>query len=305
MENFVAEYGMYIVTELHLSQNTVENYEKDVSDYCKFLMDVRNIIDPNDITVEDVRRYIASIKRKKLSPSSISRKLSSIKSFHSFLVKYRYVNQNVAKLINNPKKESKLPIVLSLEEVDNLLNVFTEDDPIELRNKTMVELTYSCGLRVSELINLKLSDIHMQMGIIDIFGKGSKERIVPFGGKAKELLTKYLEEGRKKLVKPKGSDYLFLSQKTGGQMTRQNFFIMLKEKATKAGIDKQISPHKLRHSFATHLLARGLDLRLIQELLGHEDISTTEIYTHINNQQIRKIYDSAHPHANNYKKKKT
>lgn len=301
MNNYLSEYEMYIATELHLSQNTINNYSKDVNDYCDFLMKYRNVIDPNEITVDDVRRYIASMKKKNLSNSSLSRKLSSIKSFHSFLVKYRYVGQNVAKLITNPKKEKKLPVVLSLEEVDSLLAVFSENTPVELRNKTMVELTYSCGLRVSELINIKLSDIHIQMEIIDIFGKGSKERIVPFGGKALELLKKYLAEGRPKLMKTKSTDYLFISQKNGDQMTRQNVFMMLKEKAIEAGITKPISPHKLRHSFATHLLQRGLDLRLIQELLGHEDISTTEIYTHVNNEQVRRVYDEAHPHAKNKK----
>lgn len=296
--NYIIEYEMYIKTELGLGENTTENYLRDIKAYADYLTKNRNVMDPNDIEVNDVRGFLATLKRKNNSSASISRKLSSIKSFHSFLVKFRYAQTNVAKLITNPKKEKKLPVVLSIEEVDALLNTFTEENPLEIRNKTMIELTYSCGLRVSELVNLKLSSVHMQMGIIDIFGKGSKERIVPIGEKAKEMIKKYLELSRPKLTSTKLNDFLFLNSK-GEQLTRQMFFIILKEKAKAAGITKQISPHKLRHSFATHLLERGLDLRLIQELLGHEDISTTEIYTHLSNAKIREVYESSHPHSKN------
>ncbi len=291
---------MYITTELGLSKNTCDNYLKDNEDYLKYLMKYRNVSDPKDISANDIRSYLVTLKRKNLTSSSISRKLSSIKSFHSFLVKFHYSNQNVAKTITNPKKEKKLPTVLSLEEVDALLATFNESTPLELRNKTMVELTYSCGLRVSELINLKLSSIHLQMGIIDVVGKGTKERIVPIGNKASELIKRYLEFGRPKLASPKINDYLFLNH-NGEQMTRQMFFIIIRDKAKEANITKAISPHKLRHSFATHLLERGLDLRLIQELLGHSDISTTEIYTHINSEKIKDVFENSHPHAKNKK----
>lgn len=296
MNNYLIEYEMYITTELGLSKNTIENYLKDINDYINYLTKYRKIDEPNLIQSNDVRGYMVSLKRKNLSASSMSRKLSSVKSFHSFLVKFHYANQNVAKVITNPKKEKKLPTVLSLSEVDALLNTFNETTPLELRNKTMVELTYSCGLRVSELINLKLSSIHLQMQIIDVLGKGNKERIVPIGKKAIELIKKYLDEGRPKLTSTKLNDYLFLNN-NGEPMSRQMFFIVIKEKAKEAGITKSISPHKLRHSFATHLLERGLDLRLIQELLGHADISTTEIYTHINSEKIKSVFESSHPHA--------
>lgn len=300
MTNYLIEYEMYITTELGLSKNTCDNYLKDNEDYLKYLMKYRNVSDPKDISANDIRSYLVTLKRKNLTSSSISRKLSSIKSFHSFLVKFHYSNQNVAKTITNPKKEKKLPTVLSLEEVDALLATFNESTPLELRNKTMVELTYSCGLRVSELINLKLSSIHLQMGIIDVVGKGTKERIVPIGNKASELIKRYLEFGRPKLASPKINDYLFLNH-NGEQMTRQMFFIIIRDKAKEANITKAISPHKLRHSFATHLLERGLDLRLIQELLGHSDISTTEIYTHINSAKIKDVFENSHPHAKNKK----
>lgn len=300
LDNYLPEYELYIRTELHLSENTVLNYYKDIKDYCIYLDSLKEISTPENITSSHVRDYLAYLKRKRISTTSLSRKLSSVKSFHSFLVKYRYTKQNVAKVITNPKKEKKLPVVLSLEEVDALLNVFTTDSPIDIRDKAMIELCYSCGLRVSELIELKISNIHMQMQILNVFGKGSKERIVPFGDKAKEILSLYFEKSRPILIKNKNTDYVFLSH-SGDKMTRQNFFIMLNKKAKEANITKKISPHKLRHSFATHLLASGLDLRFIQELLGHEDISTTEIYTQINNQQVRKIYDKTHPHSKSKK----
>lgn len=296
MLNYLSEYKLYMASELGLSPNTQESYGKDVENYCVFLVKRRSKEEPSQITVDDVRAYLASLKRANITNSSLSRKLSSIKSFHNYLVKYRYTTINPAKLIVSPKKEKKLPVVLSLDEVDSLLAQFTEENHIEIRNKAMVELTYSCGLRVSELINLKLSSVHSKMGVIDVFGKGSKERIVPFGGKAMQILNKYLELSRPNLTTTKMNDYLFLSQ-NGTKLTRQSVFLMIKNKVLKAGITKPISPHKLRHSFATHLLNRGLDLRLIQELLGHEDISTTEIYTHLETSKIKDVYENSHPHA--------
>ena len=297
LQNYIAEYTLYIKTEIKLSNNTCESYISDITDYCLFLEKTRNIIDPADITVDDIRSFLAKLNREHITPSSQSRKLSSLKSFHKFLVLEKYATTNIAKLISNPKKEKKLPTVLSIEEVEMLLSVLSEDNAIEIRNKTMIELTYSSGLRVSELINLKLSDLHMQMGIIDVFGKGSKERIVPVNHNTMNMLKKYIEKARPELSNIRSKDFLFLNRR-GEQLTRQSFFLIIKEKAKLAGITKEISPHKLRHSFASHLLERGLDLRLIQELLGHEDISTTEIYTHINNVKLKEIYFNAHPRAN-------
>lgn len=296
LQNYIAEYTLYIKTEIKLSNNTCESYISDITEYCLFLEKNRNITDPKDISVEDIRSFLAKLNRDHITASSQSRKLSSLKSFHKFLVLEKYADTNIAKLISNPKKEKKLPTVLSVEEVEMLLSVLTEDSPLEIRNKAMIELTYSSGLRVSELINLKLSDLHMQMGIIDVFGKGSKERIVPVNHNTMEVLKRYIDSSRPVYCNIKSKDYLFLSRR-GEQLTRQSFFLIIKEKAKLAGITKEISPHKLRHSFASHLLERGLDLRLIQELLGHEDISTTEIYTHINNVKLKEIYFNAHPRA--------
>ncbi len=296
MKGFIHEYEMYLNVEAKLSKNTSENYIRDISQYCEFLMKYRNISNPEDITIDDVRSYLNSLKRNHISSASQSRKLSAIKSFHKFLMLEKYVTKNVAKLVQNPKLEKKLPTVLSIEEVDNLLNCLTEDTPLELRNKTMIELAYSSGLRVSELINLKIGNLHLQSGFIEIYGKGNKERIVPVGGEAIDLINKYLETARLLYINNKSKDYVFLTR-NGTNMTRQMFFDIIKEKAKLAGITKDVSPHKLRHSFASHLLERGIDLRLIQELLGHESISTTEIYTHINNMKLKNVYMNAHPRA--------
>lgn len=296
MKGFIHEYEMYLNVEAKLSKNTSENYIRDISQYCEFLTKYRNISNPEDITIDDVRSYLNSLKRNHISSASQSRKLSAIKSFHKFLMLEKYVTKNVAKLVQNPKLEKKLPTVLSIEEVDNLLNCLTEDTPLELRNKTMIELAYSSGLRVSELINLKIGNLHLQSGFIEIYGKGNKERIVPVGGEAIDLINKYLETARLLYINNKSKDYVFLTR-NGTNMTRQMFFDIIKEKAKLAGITKDVSPHKLRHSFASHLLERGIDLRLIQELLGHESISTTEIYTHINNMKLKNIYMNAHPRA--------
>lgn len=296
MEHLIHEYEMYLNVEAKLSKNTTENYVSDITQYCNYLTKYRNITEPENITIEDVRSYLSSLKRNHISPSSQSRKLSAMKSFHKFLMLEKYVTKNVAKLVQNPKQEKKLPSVLSVEEVDNLLNCLSTDTPLELRNKTMIELTYSSGLRVSELINLKISDLHLQNGFIQIFGKGNKERIVPVGEEAIVLINEYLETARLLFVNNKSKDYVFLTR-LGSKMTRQMFFEIIKEKSKLAGITKDVSPHKLRHSFASHLLERGIDLRLIQELLGHESISTTEIYTHINNTRLKNIYLNAHPRA--------
>lgn len=296
MNTLIREYEMYLTTEAKLSKNTCSSYVNDITQYLDYIKKYREKHDPEDINIEDIRSYLASLKRNHISSTSQSRKLSAMKSFHKFLMLEKYVSKNVAKLIQNPKQEKKLPTVLSIEEVENLLNVLSEDTPLELRNKTMIELAYSSGLRVSELVDLKMGNLHLNNGFIEIFGKGNKERIVPVGEEAIYLINKYLETARLLYVNNKSKDYVFLTRR-GSNMTRQMFFEIIREKAKLAGITKEISPHKLRHSFASHLLERGIDLRLIQELLGHESISTTEIYTHINNTKLKNVYLNAHPRA--------
>lgn len=296
MDNYLKEYHYYLISEMRLSNNTCQSYESDVKKYLEFIVKNYKISNPQDIQIAHLKRYIDSLHRKKIEPSSQSRKLSAIKSFHKFLVKEKYVSNNIASTIDLPKQTKKLPTVLSIEEVDSLLNTLNTSTPLESRNKAMIELTYASGLRVSELVSLKLSDLHLDAGFIQIHGKGNKERIVPVGEIAIDSLNYYLQNSRLQLSK-KHNDYVFINGRDGGQMTRQAFFLIIKDKVNQAGIKKEISPHKLRHSFASHLLKNGVDLRLIQELLGHEDISTTERYTHIQNEDMIKKYNYAHPRA--------
>ncbi len=301
LDNYLKEYHYYLISELHLSSNTWHSYERDVEQYINFIVKNYKINNPRDIEINHLRNYIESLNRHRIEPSSQSRKLSAIKSFHKFLIKERYVDKNITTSIDLPKQVKKLPTILSVEEVDMLLNTLNTLNPLETRNKAMIELTYASGLRVSELVDLKLTDLHLDVGFIQVHGKGNKERIVPVGEIAIDSLNYYLENARHFLLK-KHTDYVFINGRDGKQMTRQAFFLIIKEKVKQAGIKKDISPHKLRHSFASHLLKNGVDLRLIQELLGHEDISTTERYTHIQNDDMIKTYEYAHPRARKVRK---
>lgn len=296
MDNFLQEYKYYIVGELNLAKQTVEAYYNDIEQYLEFIKTYREKNNPEEIEIQDIRNYLSSLKRRFLSAATQARKLTAIKSFHKFLFLEKYTTRNVARTIQSPKQEDKLPIVLSIEEVKILLDSLKDDTPLELRNKAMIELTYACGLRESELVGLKLNDLHFNQGIINVLGKGSKERIVPINNEAIKTVNLYLEKARPILRKEHSKNILFLS-KNGKVIPREYFYTMLRDKGVVAGLRKKVTPHMLRHSFASHLLERGLDLRLIQELLGHEDISTTEIYTHINNTHLKDVYMASHPRA--------
>lgn len=296
MERYLKEYLYYIKGEINLSPNTVESYRSDIEQYLEFIKTYRYKKNPEEIETQDIRNYLSSLKRQFLAAGTQSRKLTAIKSFHKFLFLEKYTTRNVARIIQSPKQEEKLPIVLSKEEVKLLLTSLKDDTALELRNKAMIEVAYACGLRESEIINLKLSDLHLNEGFINVFGKGSKERIVPINKEAIKTLNQYLQRARPILRSNFSKNILFLS-KSGKILPRTYFYSLVREKGINAGINKKITPHMLRHSFASHLLENGLDLRLIQELLGHEDISTTEIYTHINNTKLKDVYLTAHPRA--------
>lgn len=296
MENFLTEYSYYLKGELSLSDNTCESYIRDVKQYLEYLSKYKNCRHPEDISLDDLRAYISKLKRDHIEASSQSRKLSAIKSFHRFCVVEKYTNNNVTKLIESPKQVKKLPVSLSIEEIKRLISTLNDKTPLEARNKAIIELLYSSGLRVSELVELRFNDVKLERKLINVMGKGSKERLVPINDMALESLKFYLDNCRGELKTNNSKDYIFLNHH-GNKLTRQAIFDILKEKAQLANITKPISPHKLRHSFASHLLENGLDLRTIQALLGHEDISTTEIYTHINNEKLKQIYTSSHPRS--------
>ena len=295
MRELATEYRYYLRSERSMQPNTISSYVSDVEAYLMYLEDTLLIDDPNLITEDNVTKFLLSLKKKKFSTTSISRYLSSIKSFHKFLSKDGLTKKNVTLQISSPKIDKKLPVVLTVEEVTKLLDSIKGDKPLDLRNEAMFELIYACGFRVSELVNLKINNLHLTSKMIQVIGKGAKERLVPVNDYAIRILRKYLLEARPLLLKDaKDSGFIFLNN-NGQVLSRVGFFKLLKNIAKQAGIEKEISPHTLRHSYATHLLEAGVDLRFIQELLGHEDISTTQIYTHLSLAKVKEVYKTAHP----------
>ncbi|MCF7925997.1 MAG: site-specific tyrosine recombinase XerD [Candidatus Izimaplasma sp.] len=296
LKQLLREFEYYLKITKGLSQNTINSYRADLEEYVLFQLKNYEISDPNRLTKEHIRNFIRRLKRKETSNSSISRKLSAIRSFHKFLLSEKLVDKNVSLGVKLPKREKTLPTVLSIKEIDALLDVTSGDKPLEIRNKSIIELLYGSGLRISELLNLKLEDLHINMGFINISGKGNKERIVPIGEEGISALNQYLSDARPNLKKKPGS-IIFLNTR-GNALSRVGFYKVLKKLAKQAHITKNVTPHTLRHSFATHLLENGADLRVVQKLLGHEDITTTEIYTHINQKELQDNYNKFHPRSN-------
>ena len=290
MNKYIDEFENYLLFEKKYSMNTSSNYLRDLKGLCEFLNDKKvSLISKNDI--ENYINYLGG----RLDSSSISRNISAFKSFFKYLKLNKVIDKNPMELISNPKPAKKLPKVLSEDEVVNLLDIDLNDD-FDYRNKAMLELMYSSGLRVSELINLKVNDIDLDDECVRVFGKGSKERVIPLNEYAVYYLKEYLINHRGELFKHGENDFLFLNNH-GKNMTRQGFFKIIKKLAFQKNIKTDFSPHTLRHSFATHLLKHGADLRSIQELLGHSDISSTQIYTHVSNEKLKNDYTSYHPHG--------
>lgn len=279
----------YLVIEKKLSANTVSAYKRDILKYKKYL-DGKDI---KEVTAKDIEGFIEYLRRKDLNTRSVARNITSVKEFHKFLHKNGLTPNNPASNTQQPKLAKYLPNTLSLEEVDRLLdiNVVTAYDA---RNKAMLEVIYGTGLRVSELVNLTVHDVNLYEATIKVLGKGSKERMVPLGEYAMDALRSYINDYRSLLLKKEACEYLFLNNH-GKKITRQGFFKLLQKLAKEKEITKKFSPHDLRHSFATHLLSNGADLRSIQEFLGHSNISTTQIYTHISNNTIKENYTKFHP----------
>lgn len=287
LDQDINEYIGYLVMEKKLSNNTCFSYYNDLSKLRLFLNKDLKEADSNDI-----HKFINSLNE---SDHSIAHLVTSLKSFYKYLMINSKIKVNPVDLISSPKLSRKLPKVLNTSEVDKLLDIELLND-FDFRNKAMLELMYACGLRVSELVNLKITDLDLENNVVKIFGKGSKERIIPIGDYATVALKIYILEHRNNMLKNKASNILFLNNH-GNPLTRVGFFKILKAIALKANIKKEFSPHTLRHSFATHLLDNGADLRSIQELLGHSSISTTQIYTHVSKESIRNDYDNCHPHG--------
>lgn len=287
-EQLVKEFVYYLQAERGLSGNTVESYKSDV---LTFIDNTKKNI--KEINKEDIQNYIDSLHSSNFSTATVARKLSSLRMFFLFWVGEGLIDQTPMNNIQSPRMEKKLPKFLSADEVKNLIESVNGDFKYSLRDRAILELLYGCGLRVSELLDLRKEDLFLKEDFIRVKGKGSKERIVPLGGEAKKALIKYMTASRPAFNK-KNSSFLFLT-KSGNKLSRMGLWKRFQQYIAKSGIKKDLTPHTLRHSFATHLLERGASLRTVQLLLGHCDISTTQIYTHVDRNYLRKILSSYHP----------
>ncbi|SDH10494.1 tyrosine recombinase XerD subunit [Alteribacillus persepolensis] len=295
MYNDISDFLHYCQVEKGLSDNTIHSYKRDLSHYA-FYLEEKDITDSAQIERPVIIDFLYYLKEQGRQPATIARMISSIRAFHQFLLREQRVVKDPSELIEMPKGEKKLPDVLSMKEIEKLLTAADGTTAFALRNKAMLELMYATGLRVTELCELKVGDIHLQMGFVHCLGKGNKERIIPLGNIAQEALERYIQKGRPQLLKKKQHDILFVNHH-GNQLSRQGFWKILKTASAKANIHKKLTPHTLRHSFATHLLENGADLRAVQEMLGHADISTTQIYTHVSNHKLKDVYLQFHPRA--------
>ncbi|ADI26215.1 MULTISPECIES: site-specific tyrosine recombinase XerD [unclassified Geobacillus] len=298
MEYELKDFLHYLTVERNLAHNTIVSYERDLKKYVRYLRQVEQLQAWGEVERLHILHFLKFLSEQGQSARTIARHLASIRSFHQFLLREKIAAQDPTVHIETPQFERTLPKVLSVEEVEALLAAPQVSTPFGLRDKAMLELLYATGMRVSELVQLNLADVHLTMGFVRCYGKGRKERIVPIGRMAIEALAHYLERGRPQLVNPRrrATEALFLNH-YGQRLTRQGFWKILKRLAKEAGIEKELTPHTLRHSFATHLLENGADLRAVQELLGHADISTTQMYTHVTKTRLKDVYKQYHPRA--------
>ena len=288
-KDILSDYRSYLVIERALSKNSVSSYISDISKLaCKYADK-----SPEDISGEDLSAFIAQ-QAAAISKRSQSRLISALKSFFGFMEIEGRIQVNPADTIDPPKISRHIPVVLSVEEIDRIMNSVDLSEPEGQRNRAILEVLYSCGLRVSELISLRISDLFFDESFIRVIGKGDKQRLVPIGEPAMQAVKLYLSQSRRAYVSKKAEDILFLNRR-GGKLSRQMIFLMIKSQCEKAGITKEISPHTFRHSFATHLVENGADLRAVQQMLGHESIITTEIYTHIDSRKWQGSILTFHP----------
>ena len=292
--DFLADkYLNHLVFEKGLSEKTIEAYSRDLARYFEFLSHKR-IKHITDADTPLILKHLIALRDAGLRSRSCARHLVTLRGFYRFLVQEKVLEYDPARLIDLPKSGLKLPDVLSVAEVNLLLSIPDTKKPLGKRNAAMIELLYAAGLRVSELVNLKFLDVNLEACFVRVLGKGSKERIIPIGIYAKKKIDDYISNARPLLLKNSISQYLFIAR-AGKPMTRQGFWKLLKQYAQQAGIKKKITPHSLRHSFASHLLEGGADLRAVQVMLGHVDISTTQIYTHIAREHLKQMHEKYHP----------
>lgn len=295
MDQFIDSFLIYLTVVKGLSKNTVESYQRDIQKLSLFF-EKKGVSNIEQVEYKHILDFLSDLKEKDLGARSVVRALVSIRQFFKYLLIENIIKNDPTFLIRTPKTNRTLPQVLSIEEVEMLLASPDETTLKGLRDKAMIEILYATGIRVSELVGLGLNDVNFELAYLVAYGKGSKERMVPIGEKAKNKLREYLDTVRPNLLKSRTSVNLFITR-LGKKMTRQGFWKIIKNHTIRSGITKKISPHTLRHSFATHLLERGADLRAIQIMLGHSDISTTQIYTHIDRERLKEVHKKYHPRS--------
>lgn len=293
MEQYIDDFINFIKIERNLAANTIEAYATDLIEYLDHL-ETNGIKTIGDIRTEDISKFIIALSQKKLSSFTISRKLSAIRMFHQFLVGEDYTSENPAVFVSFPKLAQKLPVYLDIPEIDDLLEQPDIGDIFGLRDRGLLEFAYATGVRVSELLSIKTQDILWDDELVRVIGKGSRMRLIPVGESALYYIDRYYHESRPLLLKTIKTDILFLNHR-GQKMSRMGFWKILRKYVTAAGINKQVSPHTLRHSFATHLIEGGADLRAVQEMLGHVSISSTQIYTHLDREYLKEVHRTFHP----------
>ncbi|MGE7914397.1 site-specific tyrosine recombinase XerD [Lysinibacillus xylanilyticus] len=293
----IEDYIHFIQVERQLSDNTLASYRRDLENYVDFLREAEGMSDFRKVERMTILRHLEQLRMQGKTSRTVARHISSIRSFHQFLLREKRAETDPTVHLEMPTIEQKLPNILSIEEIEALLAAPNRSKPQGVRDVAMLELLYGSGMRISELIALDLADIHLTMGFVRVFGKGGKERIIPLGKSALSALSTYLDGARSQLQgKYPKTDAFFINQR-GKRLTRQGCWKLMKEHALKAGIQHELTPHILRHSFATHLVENGADLRAVQEMLGHADISTTQIYTHISKSRLSEVYKQFHPRA--------
>lgn len=296
MDHLIDSFINFITVEKGLSANSIESYSQDLRQFSAFVKEA-GVEGIGALTKETILQYMNSLKEKGKKPATISRNITTLRNFFKFLIREKAVETDFSKYFENPHVYKKLPEVLTISEVTSLLNAPQTTTLLGLRDRAMLELLYASGLRVSELLSVESADLNFEMGYLRVVGKGSKERIVPVGRTALDWCRKYLDEGRQKMLDPTVQTSFMFLNKDGREMTRQGFWKIIKHYARIAGITKKMSPHVMRHSFATHLLENDADLRSVQEMLGHSDISTTQIYTHVSNKTLKDVYRRTHPRS--------
>ena len=295
----ITDFSNFLKFEKSFSDNTLDAYVRDIKMLESFATTELEEVSPQDISYENLQEFIYQLSKKKISERSQARGISSIKAFFKFLLEEEYREDNPSSLLEGPKLGLYLPDTLSMDDIDRIINSIDKKTDIGQRNQCILEVLYGCGLRVSELVDLKISNINFKEGFIIVEGKGEKTRLVPLASSTAEYLHDYIQNVRKKIkVNKKHEDIVFLNTR-GTNMSRVIVFIIIKELTQKAGINKSISPHTFRHSFATHLLQNGADLRFIQEMLGHSSITTTQVYTHLKTEELRDVILNFHPRNRN------